>query len=179
MCGCNSTSTIPCGCVTAPVVPCQPCAMTMNTDCVIFNKEALSFETTTNNSPRTLTSVLQAISLKNKPLVSEFHTIGDGNFTLSANASVIVLEDIEGTILLSATITLPTNSLDFVGKEFIFINKTPVASGQWAFNVPLVTDYDPFTTQTNFNSIVADPKKVLRLAYLNTTPTSYAWTIIG
>lgn len=179
MCQCTSTNTTStCSQCTST---CSGCQYTLNTDCVIFNKEKLSFENDSviSNSNRTLTSVLQSFS----PVVkktSEFHAIADGDFTLSVDAAdkITILEDPDASSGLTATIYLPVNSLDFAGKSFTFINKTPVASGAWSFNVPLVVDYDPLTTQTAYNSIVSASSKVLVLAFIQTTPTSYAWTIL-
>jgi hypothetical protein len=152
----------------------------MNTDCVIFNKAKLPFESVavTDNSSRTLTSILQSLLNNTRTLSTEFHTIGDGDFILSKDADIITLEDIEGTIGLTATITLPTNSLDYANKIFTFINTTPAASGNWLFNVPITVDFDPLTTSNNYNTIVPEGTKVLRLAFINTSPTSYGWRVL-
>ena len=180
MCGCNTTPNTNCTSC-APVNNCEcTTGYTMNTDCVIYNKERLPFESPSvlDNSSRSLTSVLKAIHNDNL-ITSEFHTIGDGPFTLNASSfdKLIVLEDIEGVILTNAVVTLPS-TLDYAGKVYTFVNKTPVASGQWSFNVPLIVDYDPLTTQTNYNTIVTSPTKILQLTFVQTTPVSWGWVIL-
>ena len=180
MCGCNTTLNTNCTSC-APTNNCEcTTGYTMNTDCVIYNKERLPFESPSvlDNSSRSLTSVLKAIH-NDTLITSEFHTIGDGPFTLNASSfdKLIVLEDIEGVISTNAVITLPS-TLDYAGKVYTFVNKTPVASGQWSFNVPLIVDYDPLTTQTNYNTIVTSPTKILQLTFVQTTPTSWGWVIL-
>jgi hypothetical protein len=180
MCNCsNNYSPSPCNNCT-PV--CAGCQYTMNTDCVIFNKEKLDFEGSTivDNSSRTLTSVLQSIGNNGMLFPSEFHHIGDGDFTLDSNSNTktIILYDIEGVLGQTATITLPVNSADYFNKVFTFINKTTTASGTWQFNVPIVYDYDPITTSPLYNTLVTAGSRVLQLAFIQVNPTSWAWTIV-
>jgi hypothetical protein len=182
MCNCNLSNPAP-TCNMCATTTCTGCEYTINTDCVIYNKTRLDFESESvvNNSSRTLTSVIQAVENINQGVFeSEFHTIGDGNFVLDANSNdkIIFLNDIEALTGATATITLPVNSLDYVGKVFTFINRTPAANGTWSFNTPLIVDYDPLTTQTSYNSIVIAGTKVLKIAFLKTTPTSYAWFVL-
>lgn len=180
MCNCSSNITSSCSSC-APVQSCNTgCSTTMNTDCVFFNKELLPSESpdTLPNSNRSLTTILQ--NLHNETLLtSEFHTLGDGPFTLDANSNykLIILEDREGVIGTNVVITLP-NSMAYAGKVFTFLNRTPVVSGQWVFNQVLTTDYDPLTTSNNYNTIVSGSTKILKLAFVQVTPTAYGWVIL-
>ena len=176
---CNTTIQ-PCGCNTPN---CTGCTYTLNTDCIFFNKERLDYEpeSIVDNSTRTLTTILQNVeNIVQGSMDSEFHTIGDGAFTLQSNSAnkVIFLDDIEGLIGASAVITLPVNDLSFVGKVFTFVNRTPAANGSWSFNVPLTVDYDPLTTQTAYNSIVSAGTKVLKLIFTKTNQLNYGWIIL-
>lgn len=183
MCSCN-VSNPNTTCSNCATNTCSGCTYTLNTDCVIYNKAKLDFEAgnVLDNSSRTLTSVIQSMeSLQQGLLQSKFHALSDGGFTLDANDfdKVHFLDDPDSSTGVNVVITLPTNSLDFAGKVFTFINRTPVASGAWSFNTPIIVDYDPLTTQTAYNSIVTAGTKVLKLAFLQTTQTSWGWFVIS
>jgi hypothetical protein len=174
MCNCAQ----PCTTCT-PIQPCLGCGTTINTDCVIFNKEPLLGENVVPNSSRSLTNILQSITGNPAPLVSEFHTIGDGNFTLGANSSVIFLQDLESVTNVNATVTLPVGNLAYADKIYTFINTTPTASGAWSFNIPLPYGYNPVLTSPSYNIIVgALPSRVLRVAYIKTNAASYGWVVL-
>lgn len=183
MCSCNN-STSPCSTCASTLATCSGCTYTLNTDCIIYNKTKLDFEAgnVVDNSSRTLTSVIQSMeSLQQGLLSSKFHALSDGGFTLDADDfdKVHFLDDPDSSTGVNVVITLPTNSLDFAGKVFTFVNRTPVASGAWSFNTPIVVDYDPLTTQTAYNSIVTAGTKVLKLAFLQTTQTSWSWFVLS
>ncbi len=170
---CNSCSSCP----TPPV--CGGCTYTLNTDCIIFNKDKLCYEpdNTTNNSSRTLTTVLQnACNLANGAVESVFY---EDDFTLDStyNNKVIILEDsgdVEDLI-----VTLPVNSLDYAGKIYTFINKSTAAGATWKFSLDIQYDYDPLSTSDEFNTLQTSSHRVLKLAFIKTNPTSYAWTILN
>lgn len=177
MCNCTQPCTN-CTPYTTPQ-PCLSCSTTINADCVIFNKEPLPGENAIANSSRDLTTVLRAITGNPVPLRCEFHTIGDGDFVLSSNASVIILEDLEATISLSAVVTLPVGNLAYADKIYTFINKTPIASGAWSFNINIPYSYNPLASSTSYNTIVgSNVSRVLRLAYIKQNDASYAWAVL-
>ena len=180
MCSCNQTTLSTCntcGCTTT----CAGCQYTLNTDCVIFNKERLDVEggSVIDNSSRTLTTILQGLG-GTTPLVSEFHEIADGDFTLDKDShnSLIVLQDTQSSSGETAIVTLPVNSLDFAGRVYTFLNKTTAASGTWSFNVPLATNWDPFTTQTDYNTLCVATTGIVKLIFIQNTPTSWGWVIL-
>ncbi len=179
-CNCSNTynNTGTCNtCVTCNPPVCGGCSHTLNTDCIIFNKEKLCYEpdSITNNSSRTLTDVLKnACALSNGLVESVFY---DDDFTLSSsdNNKVIILMDGGAT----QTVTLPVNSLDYAGKVFTFINKSAATTTTWNFSLQIPYDYDPVSSSDLFDLLQASSHKVLKLAFIKTNPTSYGWTILN
>lgn len=184
MCNCsNNVPTSSCSTCSScsPVSTCVTCQYTFNSDCVLYTKEKLAFEPASviDNSTRTLTSVLQSISNSQPMVTSEFHLIEDGGFTLApdSNDKIIILKSSSG-VGNTATIALPVDSLEYSGRVYTFINKTTALQGTWSFGTALQTSYDPLVTQLAYNSISLGTTRILKIAFLQVSATSWAWTIL-
>ena len=185
-CGCQNTTT------TEHVNSCAGCAETINTDCVIYNGDVLSFEsvTTTNGSNRTLTSLLEQLDSSCTDRESKFikfHSDGvtnDGNsYTLKAEDVCKILlitqfdEGVEGTI--TNTIILP-NTAEFINKEIIFKDISfcyDAATIVIQFNQQIQYDWNPVAT-TNLYYSLDSTHKVLRLRLIKTSDLSYQWIVV-
>jgi hypothetical protein len=185
---CTNCNQIVVPCVTT-TPSCSSCPYTVNTDCVIYKGEVLSFESETQSASgsRTLSDLLALISNSNccdKPSI-----LVEGDYTILA-------EDVNHTILLKGfddgvigtityTLTLP-QTMDFANKELVFKDisvplDTDTTTIAWVFSSALQYDWVP-TTQTSvyYSSLsnLSNENNVLRLRFVKTTPTAYQWIVV-
>ena len=193
---CSSSSTCNnCSTQTTYLTTCSGCSETINTDCVIYNGDVLSFEppTTTNGSTRTLTDLLalleNASCCDRESKFIKFHSDGETDdadaYTLVAEDTTKILmitqtdEGVVGTI--TNTITLPLTA-DFLNKEIIFKDiSTPLDPSATTivinFNQQIQYNWNPVQTSNVF-SVLDSPNKCLRLRLIKVTELSYAWVIV-
>lgn len=186
-CGCNSNLNQSCyQCAqTTQLSSCDGCQVSVNTDCVIFNQERLSFEPLSNkdNSARTLTSILRNIEATNLDKESKIIT---ASYTILA-------EDVDKLLLLKATfddvsggelaltLKLPID-IAFANKTLIFKNISGVGLGGrtagWAFDAAIQYQWSPSVlTSTVFNTL-DDANKCLRLTFVKVDSVNYQWLVI-
>ncbi len=127
MCGCNSNMQQSCyQCAqTVQLSSCTGCQYTLNSDCVIYNKEKLSFEpsTTKDNSARTLTTIVQAIE---DDSISQEGDIVEINTKINnINASIVTINQTIVTNNTNLTTTLNTATQDIVTikQDIVTINQ--------------------------------------------------------
>lgn len=189
---CNNYNNVsPCvdGCSQHVVlVSCSNCQYTLNTDCVIWNKEVLEAEPTSvvPNSGRTLTQIIRNLDQKGEPtrsskFITGDYTIEDGDenhillfqgFTNSSSGSTTIY-----------TITLP-NTTYWIDKQLIFKDITAPYAGKtvvWQFDTDI--QYGWVTTQVTdqYLGLISSPDaqhKRLSLRFIKTTPTSYQWIVV-
>lgn len=170
---------------------CEGCQYTLNSDCVIFNDDRLSYESVsvTDGSARTLTTILQAIesiNTKRESKIVEFSTDGVDTYTLVAEDCQKILlltqfdEGIVGTI--TNTIFLP-QTLDFADQEIIIKDiSTPLDTDTTTvvilFNLNLQYEWAPAATSNAFAVLGDSTHKTIRLRFVKTTPISYQWIVV-
>jgi ACT domain-containing protein len=127
MCGCNSNLNQSCyQCAqTVQLSSCAGCQYTLNSDCVIYNKEKLSFEpiATKDNSARTLTTIVQAIE---DDSISQEGDIAEINTKINnINASIVTINQTIVTNNTNLTTTLNTATQDIVTikQDIVTINQ--------------------------------------------------------
>lgn len=163
------------------------CKYTLNTDCVVYDGDVLSFEPTDTvaNSTRTLTTLLEEIT------------------DCCTRPSVIVTDDFEVTedhldklILLKATfddvsggemtleITLP-DDIAFAGKTLIFKDISGTGTGgrtaNWTFADSIQYQWSPSTLSSDdYETLceLSNDNKVLYLTFVKISSTSYAWLVV-
>lgn len=187
MCGCNSNIGQSCyQCAqTTQLSSCEGCQYTLNTDCVIFNQERLSFESqsTKNNSARTLTTILRNIEDTNLNKESKIIT---ENYTILA-------EDVDKLLLLKATfddvsggqlaitLTLPVDIV-FANKVLTFKNISGVGVGGrtagWAFDTAIQYQWSPSVLTSTSYDTLDDSNKCLRLTFVKVDSVNYQWLVI-
>lgn len=187
MCGCNSNIGQSCyQCAqTVQLSSCEGCQYTLNTDCVIYNKPRLSFESlaTKDNSARTLTTIIQAIEDTN--LDKESKIITENYTILASDVDKLLLlkaifDDVSGGEL-ALTLTLPID-IAFANKILTFKNISGVGVGGrtagWAFDNAIQYQWSPSVlTSTAFNTL-DDANKCLRLTFVKVDSVNYQWLVI-
>lgn len=178
---------------TKTITPCSTgCASTMNTDCVIYDKEPLCFESTDvdDGDKRTLTDLLQLIQcgLTRESKILAFNTDGE---TDDADRYTIVEEDCNKILLFTCTddgtagtftntIVLPLTS-EFINKELIFkdisVPSDRSVDFEYVFNTDIQYDWNPLTTSDEFATLMDSAHKTLKLRFVKVTPTSYQWIV--
>lgn len=127
MCGCNSNLNQPCyQCAqTVQLSSCDGCQYTLNTDCVIYNKEKLSFEpiTTKDNSARTLTTIVQAIeddSINQESDITEINTKIN-----NIDASIVTINQtiVTNNTNLTTALNTATQDIATINQEIVTINQ--------------------------------------------------------
>jgi len=158
---------------------CGGCATTLNADCIIFNKDKLCYEpdSVTNNSSRTLTTVLQNVCALASGIVESIFK--DADFTLVATDNTKVITLIQSDSGGTFTITLPVNSLDYAGKIYTFRNVCDNTFATWQFNIQIPYDFDALATSDQYVTLMPSSRGVLKLAFIKTNPTSYGWVILN
>ncbi len=190
---CNST---PCSSTCTSVTQlynCDGCTYTVNTDCVIYNGDKLSFEdlTTKDGSARTLSVLLEKIAAASACCEREAKIV---NFNVADGPTIytVVEEDVNKILLLSQTddgvegtityvINLP-NSIAFANKKLIFKDiATPLVPAdaviEYQFNIQVQYDWDPVTSSNLFSVLSDSTHRTLSLRFLQTTPTSWQWVV--
>lgn len=187
MCGCNSNIGQSCyQCAqTVQLSSCDGCQHTLNTDCVIFNQERLSFEpqSVKDNSARTLTTILRNIEDTN--LDKESKIITDAYTILASDVDKILLlkatfDDVSGGEL-SIPLTLPID-IAFANKILTFKNISGVGVGGrtagWNFDIAIQYQWSPSVlTATAYNTL-DDANKCLRLTFVKVDSVNYQWLVI-
>jgi hypothetical protein len=179
-CNCNSSTSTPC----ASTPNCEGCEYTMNADCVIYNGDRLAIEpdTITDNSSRTLSSILELMSnccSKPSKLITGDYTVvaGDDNYTLLLKGFD---DGEEGT--LTYTITLPDDVDELLEKELVFKNisvplDSEVTTIVWVFAEAIQYIWVP-TTSTTAYATLDDTHGVLRLRLVKVSSTTYQWLVV-
>ena len=188
-CNCSST---PCSTPTVQINSCEGCTYTVNTDCVIYKGDRLSFESgsVTDGSARTLSSLLEAIEnidcCSRPAKIVQFSVEGVSSYTLEAeDVNKILLltqfdDGVAGTI--TNTIVLPS-SLDFVDREIIIKDiATPVDPNvtniEYLMSPTVQIDWAPAASENDFHTLATGDHRTLRLRFVKTTPTAYQWIVV-
>lgn len=186
-CNCGSP-----GCTsTVQLTNCEGCQYTLNTDCVIYNDERLLYESqsVTDNSARTLTSILKALETFNYTRPSkiiQFNTDGINSYTLvpEDTTKVLLLTQIDGGITgtITNTITLPQTA-EFMDCEIIIKDisapaDTLTTNIEFLFNLQIQYGWDPVATSNELADLWNATHKTLKLRFVKTTPTSYQWIVV-
>lgn len=183
---CTKTKTV--------VNPCSTgCTSTINTDCVIYDDEVLSFEDETSvedGDKRTLTDLLQQIDVccGKESKVLAFNDDGE---TDNGNGYTVLEEDTRKILLFTQTdngdagtrtytINLPQTT-DFIEKELEFKDiSVPSGDGviiEFVFNIAIQYNWNPTQTTTSYSVLMDSKHKHLILRYVKVTPTSYQWIV--
>lgn len=186
-CNCNTPDCTP----TIQLNSCEGCQYTLNTDCVIYNKERLDYEafSVVNNSSRTLSSILTAlegINNQRESKIIQFSTDGIDTYTMVPEDCYKILlltqfdAGITGTI--SNTIVLP-QTMDFADKEIIIKDiSTPVNTStttiEFDFNLSIQYEWAPAASSTAFTNLWNTDHRTIRLRFVKTTPTAYQWIVV-
>lgn len=174
---CNSTNT----------ASTSTCKNTINADCVIYNKEVLSFESldTVANSTRTLSDLLRQIdNCCTKPSVIQ---TADFEITEDHIDTIILLkatfDEVSGGTM-SLDITLP-DDIAFAGKTLVFKDISGVGVGgrvvEWIFSEDIQYQWSPTTLSSDeFTTLseLSNDNKVLKLTFVKISSTSYAWLVV-
>lgn len=181
---------------TKTITPCSTgCASTVNTDCVIYDKDPLCFEDSSvdDGDKRTLTDLLQLIECNNEMAskIIKFHSDGE---TDDGDSYTIVEEDVTKILLLTFTddeasgtyentIVLPTTSA-FINKEILIKDISNVTDNQIAFlnykfNVQIQYSWNPLLTTNSFYDLADPVHKVLRLKLVQINDVSYQWLVVS
>ena len=170
---------------------CEGCQYTLNSDCVIFNNDRLSYEaaSVSDGSARTLTSILKAIesiNTKRESKIIEFSTDGVGTYTLVPEdcQKILLLTQWEDGVIgtISNTIILP-QTLDFADQEIIIKDiSTPLDPNtttiEFDFNLAIQYEWAPAATSTALSDLWDTTHRTVRLRFVKTTPTSYQWIVV-
>lgn len=191
---CNKCNSTPCvsTCVNVQLQNCDGCKTTINTDCVIYNGEVLSFEdlTTKDGSARTLTALLEklaAASCCNRPPKFVNFNVADGptiyNVVEEDTTKILMLKQsddgVDGTI--TYVINLP-NDIAYANKSLIFKDiATPLVPNdsviEYQFNIQIQYDWDPIASSNLFSVLADSTHRHLKLTFLQTSTTSWQWVV--
>lgn len=184
-CKCSSTSSTS-NCTSG-------CKSTLNTDCVIYNQELLSFESSSvsASSNRTLTDLLQQIISTNtkESKIIKFNADGE---TDNGTTYTVLAEDTNKVLLITQTddasegsviytINLPQTE-EFIDKELIFKDistalDSEATTVEYRFNINIQYEWQPVATTNLFYTLSDSTHKTLKLRFVKTTPTSYQWIV--
>ena len=163
------------------------CKYTINTDCVIYNRGVLPFESidTVANSTRTLTDLLEQIeNCCVRPSVIE---TSDVTITEDHIGKLILLkadfDDVSGGTM-SLDITLP-DDIAFAGVTLAFKDISGTGTGgrvvEYIFSDDIQYQWSPSTlTSDEYTTLsqLSNTNKVLYLTFVKVSSTSYAWLVV-
>lgn len=183
-CNCNQTPCAP----TVQITNCDSCQYTVNSDCVIYKGDRLSYEalTVADGSTRTLTTLLENLEALN--CCDRESTIVTGNYTIQSsdvNKIIILKGEMDDVVggTLTYTLTLPVD-IAFANKTLIFKDISGVGSGGrvivWEFDSAIQYQWSPSTqTSVSYTTLQnASSHKVLRLTFVKTDSVNYSWLVI-
>lgn len=169
------------------------CKSTINTDCVIYDDEVLSFEDESSveeGDKRTLTSILQQIeSCCGKE--SKILAFNDDGETDNGDEYTVLETDTRKILLFTQTddgtagtrtytINLPQTT-DFIEKELEFkdisVPSDPGVIIEFKFNIAIQYNWNTTQTTDEYSILMDSKHKHLILRYVKVTPTSYQWIV--
>lgn len=178
----------PCSCTTTST---EGCTSTINTDCVFYKGDRLSFEDPTiiDGSSRTASSLFEKLSLTRQKFPSKIITydIADGIITYT-----LTEDDLGKTLLLSGSdngvggtvnfyLNIPSTTA-FRDEEIVIKDiSTPLNPGTTAYeynlNIAVQTNFDPVTQSQLFS--VLSTNRTLVLRFIQDNLGVYRWFKIG
>lgn len=186
-CNCNTPDCTP----TIQLNSCEGCQYTLNTDCVIYNKERLDYESTNvnNNSSRTLSSLLTALeglSNKKESKIIQFSTDGINSYTLvpeDCNKILLLTQFDEGVLGTISNIIVLPQTMDFADQEIIIKDiSSPLDPNtttiEYDFNLAIQYEWAPAATDTSLATLWDTTHRTIRLRFVKTTPTAYQWIVV-
>lgn len=187
-CNCNTPDCTP----TIQLNSCEGCQYTLNTDCVIYNKERLDYEafSVVNNSSRTLSSILTALEGINNQRTAKViqFNVADGPITYTLvpedryKVLFVKVFDDGGPSTVTFTITLPQTT-DFINHEIIIKNIAepldPDTVWNFNFNIPIQYEWGPPASSDDMSDLWDPIHKTVRLRYMQLDALSgYQWYVI-
>ncbi len=178
MCGCNTT---PC----VQTISCSPCTYTLNTDCIFYTGDRLSFESASivDGSSRSVSDIIEKISATRQKFPSKILAFDTDtpSYTLDETdlGKTLLLSGSDDGVIGTVTFTLNIPStVTFMDEEIVIKNiSTPLNPGstnyEWTLNVAINTGYDPVATSTSFTTLSTNG--VLRLRFVQDQFGTYKW----
>ena len=165
------------------------CSSTLNSDCVVYNKGVLSYESTDTvaNSTRTLTELLE--DLESLDCCSRPSVIETEDFEITEdhiNKLILLKADFDETSggTMTLNIELP-DDIAFAGKTLIFKDISGTGTGgrvvEWIFSDDIQYQWSPSTASSDEYTILSElsnDNKVLYLTFVKISSTSYAWLVV-
>jgi len=156
------------------------CDFTVNTDCVEYKGDKLSFETNVRNgSSRTLTSIIEGLTdqlcHRDVRLITGDYEVQSEDMCkyLILNGTPPTTEDVTYTITLPDTEAFYNQTLIF---KDISENGDPSGIVYWDFSENIVYDKGSLDTE-NFEELASGPHKVLHLTFLKKDGVNYSWVV--
>lgn len=156
------------------------CDFTVNTDCVEYKGDKLSFETNVRNgSSRTLTSIIEGLTdqlcHRDVRLITGDYEVQSEDMCkyLILNGTPPTTEDVTYTITLPDTEEFYDQTLIF---KDISENGDPSGIVYWDFSENIVYDKGSLDTE-NFEELASGPHKVLHLTFLKKDGVNYSWVV--